>query len=268
MQESPDPNQPLQPSQPVPPSFYSPPYAAGPVLPPYPPPGPMPPQRLSPRQRFARLPMLGKLGIGCGGVVGLLLVCIVGLVILGTIVGPQPSASSTPTAVAQAPTQTQATPTATLQPTPTLILTPTPTFTPTPSPTPRPIYPPKTLADLHALAAKGDASAIHEFDSESVGLPVCPQPKREVTVSPNITGQQLAEDLLAYFFANGLDSPCGSVVFAYHSQSEAGNGYTAGRILVDTDDNSDPNATNIKHTLTLDIGDYISGQEYTITYSE
>ncbi|HEY6287736.1 MAG TPA: hypothetical protein VIX20_18870 [Ktedonobacteraceae bacterium] len=148
-----------------------------------------------------------------------------------------------------------------------------PTTAPTTKPTPQSIhYPPKTIADLHGLAAKGDASAIHEFHSESVGLTgVCPQPKREVTVDPSVTGQQLAEDLLAYFYANQLDNPCGSVVFAYHNQSEAGNGYTAGRVSLDVTDSSgaanlDPNATNLKYTLTLDTGDVATGQEYTVTY--
>src|SRR3954467_13878654 len=46
-----------------------------------------------------------------------------------------------------------------------------PTSTPSPSPTPTVVhYPPTTGADLHGLAAKGDASAIHEFHNESVGL--------------------------------------------------------------------------------------------------
>ncbi|HEX6557094.1 MAG TPA: hypothetical protein VF026_30305 [Ktedonobacteraceae bacterium] len=133
-------------------------------------------------------------------------------------------------------------------------------------------YPPKTLADLHGLAAKGDASAIHAFHSESVGATgVCPQPKLEVTVDPSVTGQQLAEDLLAYFYGQHLDSPCGSLVGAYHNQSEAGNGYTAGRISFDVTDSSgqpnlDPNATNLKYTLTLDTGDVSTGQEYVVTY--
>ncbi len=36
-------------------------------------------------------------------------------------------------------------------------------------------YPPKTKDDLMGLAAQGDASVIHEFHSESVGLTgVCP----------------------------------------------------------------------------------------------
>src|SRR5258707_5845777 len=121
--------------------------------------------------------------------------------------------------------------------------TPAPTAQPTS--TPQSIhYPPTTVADLHGLAAKGDASAIHEFHSESVGaVGACPQPKREVTVDPSVTGQQLAEDLLAYFYAQQLDSPCGSVVFAYHNQGEAGDVYTGGRILLDVTDSSGGGST-------------------------
>ena len=149
----------------------------------------------------------------------------------------------------------------------------TSTSTQVPTSAPQSIhYPPTTVADLHGLAGQGDASAIHEFRSESVGLTgACPQPKREITVAPSVTGQQLAEDLLAYFYAQQLDSPCGSVVFAYHNQGEAGDVYTAGRILVDDTDSSgaanvDPNASNLKHTLTLDIGGLSTNQEYVVTY--
>lgn len=148
-----------------------------------------------------------------------------------------------------------------------------PTQVPTATPAPQVVhYPPQTFADLRGLAAKGDASAIHEFHSESVGLVgVCPQPKRLVTVDPSVTGEQLAEDLLAYFYAQQLDSRCGSIVFAYHTQAEANDVYTAGRINFDVTDasgalNTDPNATNLKHTLTLDVGGFNAGQEYVVTY--
>jgi len=146
---------------------------------------------------------------------------------------------------------------------------PTATLAPTPVPTPPPppsYYPPTSVADLHALAATGNASAIHEFHSESVGLATCPIPKREVTVDPTITGQQLAADLMAYWYGQGLENPCGAVVFAYHSQDEAGNAYTAGRVNLDVYDSSgginiDPNASNLKYTLTLD-----AGQESVVNY--
>jgi hypothetical protein len=132
----------------------------------------------------------------------------------------------------------------------------------------------QTKADLLGLAARGNAGAAHEFDSETVGLAgVCPQPKREVTVDSSITGEQLAEDLLAYFYGESLDNPCGSLVLAYHSQSEGDGAYTAGRINLDVADssgspNTDPNATNLTYTVTLDVGDVVSGQEYTVTYQQ
>ena len=74
-----------------------------------------------------------------------------------------------------------------------------------------------------------------------------------------------------YFFAQQLDSPCGSIVFAYHNQGEANDAYTAGRINFDVTDSSgaenvDPNASNLKHTLTLDIGGLSTNQEYVVTY--
>jgi hypothetical protein len=176
-------------------------------------------------------------------------------VIIGSAMGllPQPQVAATPTVV--------------------------PTPTATPSPTPQSIhYPPTTVADLRGLAAKGDVNAIHEFHSESVGdAGVCPQPKKEVTVDPSVTGQQLAEDLLAYFYTQQLDSnPCGSVIFAYHNQAEVndpntGGTYTAGLINVDVTDssgatNTDPNASGLKHKLTLDVGSLGTNQEYVITY--
>jgi hypothetical protein len=165
----------------------------------------------------------------------------------------------------------QASSSANTSPTATAMVASTPAVAPTA--TPQTIhYPPTTLADLRGLAAKGDASAIHEFHSESVGaVGVCPEPKRAVTVEPSVTGQQLAEDLLAYFYGQQLDSPCGSIVFAYHNQGEANDIYTAGRINFDVTDSSgavnlDPNASNLKHTLTLDIGGALSNKEYVVTY--
>lgn len=132
-------------------------------------------------------------------------------------------------------------------------------------------YPPKTVADLHGLAAQGTTRAIHEFHSESVGMTgACPQPKRLVTVDPGVKDRQLAEDLLAYFYGQQLDNPCGAIVFVYHNQSEANDVYTAGRIKFDvTDasgaDNFDPNATGLTHKLTLDVGG-LGKKEYVVTY--
>lgn len=149
----------------------------------------------------------------------------------------------------------------------------------TPMPTAQPVhYPPTTLADLRSLASQGDANRIHEFHSESVGaVGVCPQPRRQVSVEPNLTEKQLAQDLLAYFYTQHLDTPCGSLVLAYHTQADiddpnTGGVYTAGRIKFDVTDargtvNFDPNGRNLKRTLTLDIGGGLATyKEYAVTY--
>ena len=192
------------------------------------------------------------------------LISLSGLIFISTAIGLMVliSASFDQPTVAAAPTQ---------QPT---IEQPSPTATPSPQPI---HYPPTTVADLHGFAAKGDANAIHGFHSESVGLAgVCPQPKREVTVDPSVTGQQLAEDLLAYFYGQQIDSPCGSIVLAYHNQSEVNDAntegtYTAGLLNFDVtnasgDVNIDPNASNLKHKLTLNVGSFDSNQQYVVTY--
>lgn len=214
---------------------------------------PFPPQKPPKKHRVRR-----ALGIGCSLVIALIVL----IVIISVAVSHGGTTTNSNT---NSNTNTNTQSTATAQPTtaPTRAITQAPQVI---------HYPPKTEADLRGLAAKGDASALHEFHSESVGnVGVCPQPKREVTVSPSVTGQQLAEDLLAYFYGQQLDSPCGSLVGAYHNQAEAGNAYTAGRISFDVTDSSgqpnlDPNATNLKYTLTLDTGDVATGQEYVVTY--
>lgn len=58
---------------------------------------------------------------------------------------------------------------------------------------------------------------------------------------------------------------------ASQADAAADNGYTAGRILLDVSDssgqaNSDPNATGLKYSLTLDTGDVATGQEYAVNY--
>lgn len=186
-------------------------------------------------------------------------VIIIALFILSAVVNGMMHSNTPTTAQTQTSTPT------------TVVQAATPTATTKPQPAQ---YPPKTEADLRGLAAEGDASAIHGFKSESVGLiGACPQPKRLITVDPGITGRQLAADLLAYFYSEQLDSPCGSIVFAYHQQAEeSGDFYTAGRIDFTVNDSSgngnvDPNGTDLKHTLTLDVGGFMANQkEYVVTY--
>lgn len=191
--------------------------------------------------RFNALPMWACLGIIA---VNVLIVAALGAVFVSLI-----SASFSPSQQASAVAQVS---------TPAIVPTETPAPTTVPTMASTSHYPPTTIIDLYALAAKGDASAVHEFHSESVGLATCPQPKREVTVDPSVNGEQLAEDLLAYYYAQKLENPCGAVVFAYHDQNEAGDAYTAGRVLLDV--------TGSSHKLTLDIGGIGTNQEYIVTY--
>jgi hypothetical protein len=69
----------------------------------------------------------------------------------------------------------------------------------------------------------------------------------------------VAEDLLAYFYAQRLDNPCGSLLLAYYDQGAVGDVYTARRIKLDGttssgQPNTDPNAINLTYRLTLAIG--------------
>jgi hypothetical protein len=208
-----------------------------------PPPG-YPPQR--PPQK------LSKFWRGVVVACGVIIVACVACSFFGSLSN---QSSTTTKAAATSTQQTTATPTK---------------IQPTPNP-PTIQYPPKTLADLHGLAAQGTASAIYPFHSESVGaVGACPQPKRLVTVDPAVKDRQLAQDLLAYFYGQHLDSPCGAIVFVYHNKSEAGDIFTAGRIKFDvTDasgaDNLDPNATDVQRKLTLNVG-VLGEKEYVVTY--
>ena len=158
------------------------------------------------------------------------------------------SACGTSAPVAQAPAR----------PTPSARTIAAPTANPTAAPAAT--YPPTTLSGLKALAKTGDGSQIHEFHSEGTGLPTCPEPKREVAVVPGLTGPTLAADLLAYFFAQGLNNDCGSLVLAYHDQSEAPGIFTAGRINL--------TITGSLHSVEVDAGIDASGnqQSFTVTY--
>lgn len=244
-----------------------PPYGNQPPYPSYPPPQPgnfgMPPQqpRRGPWAWYRQQSRAAQIVLGVV-ILGFAL-CFCSSATVGLIQGAT-GAGATPTAavVNQATQNSQPTDTPT-----------TAQDTPTPETS---HWPPKTKVDLDALAAVGDANQVQGFHSESVGLTgVCPQPKTLATVDASLKGQQLAQDLLAYFFGNQMDNPCGSVLFAFHSQSEGSgdNGYTAGRVLLDTTDSSggminDPNATGVTYRLTLDTGDALNSQEYVITWTK
>ena len=44
-------------------------------------------------------------------------------------------------------------------------------------------FPPRTLAQFRAFAATGNASQVHQVATNNEGLPSCPQPNIDVTVS-------------------------------------------------------------------------------------
>jgi hypothetical protein len=124
-----------------------------------------------------------------------------------------------------------------------------PAPTPTPSATHSPTFPPSTVADLKALAATGDASAVREVKSEGAGLPSCPQPKRSVVVASSVSDpKQIAAALLNYFYAQGLDNECGSLVLAYANQGEIDGPYTVGQVVLNV------NGGSPKHDLTVNVG--------------
>ena len=97
-------------------------------------PPPQPPQPPGLRQRFGSLPLLGKLGIGCGGCAALLVICFIGLAALGAITGAGKTrgTGSTPTVVAQE------------------TVTANPTARPTPTPKPSGLLDTATLGGTEA----------------------------------------------------------------------------------------------------------------------
>jgi len=131
--------------------------------------------------------------------------------------------------------------------------------TATPSATHSPTYPPKTVADLKALAATGDASAVHEVKSEGVGLASCPQPKHSVVVASSVSDpKQIAASLLNYFYAQGFDNECGSLVLAYANQSEIGGPYTVGQVALNV------NSGSPKHDLMVNVGNSLGSTSLSI----
>src|SRR5690349_6345951 len=66
-------------------------------------------------------------------------------------------------------------------------------------------YPPITKTDLRGLAADGDASDVHQIGSDTIStVPGCPQQRRLVTLSSDIKDRLVAQDMLAYYFAQNL----------------------------------------------------------------
>lgn len=123
------------------------------------------------------------------------------------------------------------------------------------------VYPPTTIAQArHFAQAEGNAAAVHEFHSESVGLSICPQPKRSVTLDASLPARTVQADLLAYFYDQQLDNDCGALVLAYRDPSEYGSPFTVGRVALDV--------AGSKHTLEVDAGNDLAGSvaTFTLTY--
>ena len=123
------------------------------------------------------------------------------------------------------------------------------------------VYPPATVAQAKRFASvEGDSSAVTEFFGEMVGSAACPQPKRSVIVTPGLTGRQVAADLLKYFYDQGLDNQCGSLVLAYTDPTEYGSAYTVGRVNL--------RVNGSRHELVVDSGGAIdpASTSFTIDY--
>lgn len=128
-------------------------------------------------------------------------------------------------------------------------------------------FPPRTLAQFRAFAATGNASQVHQVATNNEGLPSCPQPNIDVTVSRRLAVRMLEADLSAFFVQSGLISnSCGAVVFAFHSlhdyRANMDNGYTVGRVIITTNTGSSQ-----QRNLEVDVGDvYNSPVEFAFNY--
>jgi hypothetical protein len=138
-----------------------------------------------------------------------------------------------------------------------------------PAPAPKLAKAPQTLADLEELAGRGNASSVHEFDHNSAGgYTTCDNISRSVTVKSGSSPQQLAGDLLAYFFQLP-GNPCKSRMLAFYAGTEhdvlcqgfgcKGDFYTAGRVELAV--------RNGQQTLSLVLGRFDNASEYLVTYT-
>jgi hypothetical protein len=105
------------------------------------------------------------------------------------------------------------------------------------------VFPPASLAAFRAFAATGDAAQVTRVGFTNEGLPSCPDPTYDVTVPQSLGVRVVEADLSAFFVQAGLlGNQCAPVVFAFYSkaQADAGNGYTAGRVIVTTNSPGPP----------------------------
>jgi hypothetical protein len=85
-----------------------------------------------------------------------------------------------------------------------------------------------------ALAGSGNAADLNVFDTKSNGSSSCTQNQYDAVVTPGLSTQAVAADLLSFYFNKGIAGPgqsgCGGLsIDAYNSQSDASpNSPTAG----------------------------------------
>jgi hypothetical protein len=104
-------------------------------------------------------------------------------------------------------------------------------------------FPPASLAAFRAFAATGDAAQVTQVGFTNDGLSSCPDPTYDVTIPQSLGVRAVEADLSAFFVQAGLlGNQCGPVVFAFYSkaQANAGNGYTAGRVIITTNSPGPP----------------------------
>lgn len=104
-------------------------------------------------------------------------------------------------------------------------------------------FPPASLAAFRAFAATGDAAQVTQVGFTNEGLASCPDPTYNVTIPRSLGVRAVEADLSAFLVQAGLlGNQCQPVVFAFYSkaQANAGNGYTAGRIIITTNSPGPP----------------------------
>jgi hypothetical protein len=104
-------------------------------------------------------------------------------------------------------------------------------------------FPPGTLAAFRAFAATGDAAQVTQVGFTNEGLSSCPDPTYDVTIPKSLGVRAVEADLAAFFVQAGLlGNQCQPTVFAFYSkaQADAGNGYTAGRVIITTNSPGPP----------------------------
>ena len=105
------------------------------------------------------------------------------------------------------------------------------------------VFPPASLTAFRAFAATGDAAQVTQVGFTNEGLSSCPDPTYDVTIPKSLGVRAVEADLAAFFVQAGLlGNQCQPTVFAFYSkaQADAGNGYTAGRVIITTNSPGPP----------------------------